>query len=270
MIRLATVALLLVGATWAPARADDPFLRRTTTVDVVDKAGPAVVSITSEQLIERSYGSGTPLLDQFFRNFFEPRLPRTAQELGSGVLVDRDRHVLTNAHVVERAARIRVSLSDGREFDAEVVGADAKNDIAVLVVKTEETLPWLAPGTSRDLMVGEPLIAIGNPFGLSHSVTTGVLSAIHRSLRTETHTFHGFLQTDASINPGNSGGALCDIQGRVIGINTAIYGKELNFNCFEHSEIICLFLNICRNLSKYYTNSKVLKLFVFRGKIMCF
>lgn len=223
MIRLATVALLLVGATWAPARADDPFLRRTTTVDVVDKAGPAVVSITSEQLIERSYGSGNPLLDQFFRNFFEPRLPRTAQELGSGVLVDRDRHVLTNAHVVERAARIRVSLSDGREFDAEVVGADAKNDIAVLVVKTEETLPWLAPGTSRDLMVGEPLIAIGNPFGLSHSVTTGVLSAINRSLRNETHTYHGFLQTDASINPGNSGGPLLNAHGRLVGVNTAVF-----------------------------------------------
>ncbi|MGE4653360.1 MAG: trypsin-like peptidase domain-containing protein, partial [Myxococcota bacterium] len=108
-------------------------------------------------------------------------------------------------------------------FDAEVVGADAKNDVAVLVVKTEEDLPWLAPGTSRDLMVGEPLIAIGNPFGLSHSVTTGVLSAIHRSLRTETYTFHGFLQTDASINPGNSGGPLLNAHGRLVGVNTAVF-----------------------------------------------
>ena len=217
------VGLLLLAAAWAPARANDPFLRHTTTVDVVTKASPAVVSITSEQLLERSYGSGNPLFDQFFRNFFEPRLPRTAQVLGSGVLVDRNRHVLTNAHVVERAVRIRVSLSDGREFDAELVGADPKNDLAVLAVKAEEQLPWLPPGTSRDLLVGEPLIAIGNPFGLSHSVTTGVLSAIHRSLRTDTHTYHGFLQTDASINPGNSGGPLLNAHGRLVGINTAVY-----------------------------------------------
>jgi len=214
---------LALVSPWAPARADDPFLRRTTTVAVVEKAGPAVVSITSEQLLEQSYGTGNPLFDQFFRNFFEPRLPRTAQTLGSGVLVDRDRHVLTNAHVVERAARIRVSLPDGREFDAELVGADPKNDLAVLAIETEETLPWISPGTSRDLMVGEPLIAIGNPFGLSHSVTTGVLSALHRSLRTDAHTYHGFLQTDASINPGNSGGPLLNAHGRLVGINTAVY-----------------------------------------------
>ena len=223
MIRLAAVALLLVGTAWAPAHSNDPFLRHTTTVDVVEKAGPAVVSITSELVLERSYVSGNPFFDQYFQNFFQPRLPRTAETLGSGVLVDRDRHVLTNAHVVERAARIRVSLSDGREFDAKVVGADAKNDLAVLAVTTEESLPWLTPGTSRDLMVGEPLIAIGNPFGLSHSVTTGVLSAINRSHRNETHTYHGFLQTDASINPGNSGGPLLNAHGRLVGITTALY-----------------------------------------------
>jgi len=219
----ATLALLAFAAAAAPAQANDPFLRHNTTVEVVKKVSPSVVSITSEQLVEQPYGSGNPLFDQFFRNFFEPRLPRTAQTLGSGVLVDRERHVLTNAHVVERAARIRVSLSDGREFDAQVVGSDPKNDLAVLVVKTEEALPWLPPGTSRDLMVGEPLIAIGNPFGLSHSVTTGVLSAVHRSLRTDSYTYHGFLQTDASINPGNSGGPLLNAHGRLVGINTAVY-----------------------------------------------
>jgi serine protease Do len=115
-------------------------------------------------------------------------------------------------------------MADGREFDATVLGADPNNDIAVLRVETDENLPWVEPATSNDLMVGEPVIAIGNPFGLSNSVTTGVISALNRSIRTEHRTFHGFLQTDASINPGNSGGPLLNAEGKLIGINTAVYG----------------------------------------------
>jgi serine protease Do len=119
---------------------------------------------------------------------------------------------------------VRVSLADGREFDAKLVGADPNNDLAVLRVETEESLPFVEPGTSQDILVGEPAIAIGNPFGLSNTVTTGVISAVDRSLRTEHRVFHGFLQTDASINPGNSGGPLLNAEGRLVGINTAIYG----------------------------------------------
>jgi serine protease Do len=221
---LALGLALLAGG----AAADDPFLRRTTTVRVVEEAGPAVVNITTEQVVQsspfRPFG-GDPFFDRFFRDFFEPRMPRTVQNLGSGVVIDAAGHILTNEHVVALASRIRISLADGREFDATLIGADPNNDIAVLKAQTEEKLPWQTPGQSSDLMVGEPVIAIGNPFGLSHTVTTGVISAINRSIRTEARVYHGFLQIDASINPGNSGGPLINAAGNLIGINTAVYGN---------------------------------------------
>jgi len=141
------------------------------------------------------------------------------------VLIDAQRHVLTNEHVITGAESIRVSLADGREFGARLIGADPNNDIAVLEVETQEKLPWIPPGSSADLMVGEPVIAIGNPFGLSHTVTTGVISAVGRSLRTDERVYHGFIQTDASINPGNSGGPLLNAEGQLIAINTAVYNR---------------------------------------------
>jgi Do/DeqQ family serine protease len=222
-------ALAAAGLLAPPARADDPFLRRTTTVTVVEEASPAVVSITTEQIVQPSNPfrplTGDPFFDQFFNDFFEPRGPGTVENLGSGVLIDAERHVLTNEHVVSRANRIKVSLADGREFDAKLIGADPNNDIAVLQIDSDAKLPWIPPGTSSDLMVGEPAIAIGNPFGLSHTVTTGVISALNRSIRTEDRVYHGFIQTDASINPGNSGGPLLNAEGKLIGINTAVYNR---------------------------------------------
>ena len=219
--------LLAVGSGAAVARAEDPFLRRTTTVRVVARVSPAVVNITTERLVSRSNPfqpfAGDPFFERFFRDFFEPRGPQTSQNLGSGVLIDAEGHVLTNEHVVARASRIRVAVADGREFDATLIGADPNNDIAVLAVETDQKLPWIALGSSADLMVGEPVIAIGNPFGLSHTVTTGVISALDRSIRSDRRVFHGFLQTDASINPGNSGGPLLNAAGELIAVNTAIY-----------------------------------------------
>jgi len=226
-MKLRTLAVVLaagVGAA-APAPADDPFLRRTPTVEAVERVGPAVVNITTEQSVQQGpfRPFGDPFFDRFFRDFFEPRLPRTVQNLGSGVVIDPEGHILTNAHVVARATRIRVSLQDGREFDAKLIGADPNNDLAVLEAQTDEELPWVAPGTSNDLLVGEPVIAIGNPFGLSNTVTTGVVSALDRSIRSKDRVFHGFLQTDASINPGNSGGPLLNAEGELIAVNTAVY-----------------------------------------------
>jgi serine protease Do len=211
-----------------PARAADPFLRRTATVEVVERVGPSVVNITTERITQAASPFGgrsgfDPFFDEFFRNFFEPR-QRTVQSLGSGVLIDAEGHLLTNEHVIARADRVKVTLADGREFDAELVGADPNNDLAVLRVVTDLELPHTVPGTSSDLMVGEPVIAIGNPFGFSNSVTTGVISATDRSVNAENHTFHGLIQTDALINPGNSGGPLLNAEGRLVGINTAIYG----------------------------------------------
>jgi serine protease Do len=224
--RFALVSLAL-GISAAPALASDPFLRQNTTVRVVKEVGPSVVNITTERIVASRNPfprGGNPFFDSFFRDFFEPRLPQTVQSLGSGVLIDAEHHILTNEHVVRRASRIRVSFADGTEFEATLVGADPNNDIAVLEIDSDEPLPWLKPGRSNDLMVGESVIAIGNPFGLSNTVTTGVISALNRSIRTEDFVYHGFLQTDASINPGNSGGPLVNAEGELIAINTAVYG----------------------------------------------
>lgn len=229
----AAMLLLACSLAWAvgpasTARAKDPFLRRTATVEVVEKVGPSVVNITTERVTRtaspfRNRPGFDPFFDDFFGNFFEPR-QQTVQSLGSGVVIDREGHVLTNEHVIARADRVKVAVGDGREFEAELVGADPTNDLAVLRILTDESLPFTPPGSSHDLMVGEPVIAIGNPFGFSNSVTTGVISATDRSVRAESHTFHGLLQTDALINPGNSGGPLLNAEGELIGINTAIYG----------------------------------------------
>src|SRR5262249_32356755 len=158
--------------------------------------------------------------------FFDSRPRRfTTTSLGSGVLVGDDGRILTNEHVVLRASKIHVTLIDGREIDAKLLGADADSDIAVLQLKSGGTFPHIRLGTPGDLLIGETVIAIGNPFGLSHTVTTGVVSALGRAVRGEEHTYTDFIQTDASINPGNSGGPLLNIKGELIGINAAIYGK---------------------------------------------
>jgi S1-C subfamily serine protease len=127
--------------------------------------------------------------------------------------------------VIERAASIKVVLQDEREFEAQIVGADPDSDLSVLKIDSNDALPAIEMGSSDDLMIGESVIAIGNPFGFSHTVTTGVISAINRSIRTDDKVFHDFIQIDASINPGNSGGPLLNIDGDLIGINTAIYAK---------------------------------------------
>ena len=223
----ASISLILGNA--VPTRASDPFLRQTATVDVVREVGPSVVNITTERITTtaspfRSRAGTDPFFDNFFQNFFVPR-SQTVQSLGSGVIFDAQGHVLTNEHVIARADRVRVTIADGREFDAVLVGADPNNDLAVLKILTDEALPFSEPGVSDDLMVGEPVIAIGNPFGFSNSVTTGVISATNRSVRSQGNNFtvHGLLQTDALINPGNSGGPLLNAEGRLIGINTAIF-----------------------------------------------
>jgi serine protease Do len=255
------LASLMLGFCATPSLASDPFLRENTTVRVVKEVGPSVVNITTERVVASRNAfprGGNPFFDSFFRDFFEPRLPETVQNLGSGVLIDSDGHILTNEHVVRNASRIRVSLADGTEFDATLIGADPNNDIAVLRADTEKRLPWLKPGRSHDLMVGESVIAIGNPFGLSNTVTTGVISALNRSVRTDDFVYHGFLQTDASINPGNSGGPLVNAAGELIAINTAVYGgaqgigfaipidtaKRVVDELIEHGEVTPIWLGL--------------------------
>ena len=222
--------MLVSLVTFLPASAEAGDLRRDAVVRAVERARPAVVNVNAEAESVRSnpfFGSGDPFFDRFFRDFFEssPRR-RVEKSLGSGVIIDPDGYILTNEHVVARASRIRVTLADERTLQARIVGADPDHDLAVLKVESDTPLPSLKIGTSKDLLAGEKAIAIGNPFGLSHTVTTGVVSATKRSLRTgEGRVYYDFIQTDAAINPGNSGGPLMNIDGDLIGINTAIYSE---------------------------------------------
>ena len=226
--RVGLFLFALASAAWAGAPETDPA-RRSLVVDATERLSPAVVNISAEQTVVQQSpfrGQDDPFFDQFFRDFFDSRPRRsTRTSLGSGFIVDTDGTILTNSHVILRGAKVRVTLVDGREFDAKLVGADADSDLAVLRIAAGERLPTAPLGTSSDLLIGETVIAIGNPFGLSHTVTTGVVSAVGRSLHGEERTYTDFVQTDASINPGNSGGPLSNIRGEVIGVNAAIYGK---------------------------------------------
>jgi S1-C subfamily serine protease len=196
-------------------------------VTAVERVRGAVVNVSAEELVRIRVPSRGSTGDLFADLFERPRYRRgyAVTSLGSGVIVSR-RLRLTNNHVVERGARFRVGLLDGREIIAKVVGTDPSTDLAVLKLETKERLPFVTMGRSDDLLTGETLIAIGNPFGLSHTVTTGVVSAVHRNFKAGEQTLFDFVQTDASINPGNSGGALLDIDGRLVGINTAILGDR--------------------------------------------
>ena len=207
--------------------------RESPVVRAVRKVRPAVVNISSSYEIRKRgnpfSGFGMdPFFEEFFRDFFDPRFERRQQStsLGSGVIIDGKRgFILTNAHVIERSGNIKVMLDDEREFEAKIVGADPDSDLAVLQIDSPDPLPSIEMGSSDDLMIGETVIAIGNPFGFSQTVTTGVISAVDRSIRTEGRVYLDFIQIDASINPGNSGGPLLNINGDLIGINTAIYAK---------------------------------------------
>ena len=216
-----------------PALLNAENLRESAVVKAIRKVSPAVVNISSEFEVRKRANpfSGfeiDPNFESFFRDFFDPgfeqKYKRTS--LGSGVIIDGKRgFILTNKHVIVKSSTITVALKDGREFKAQVIGADPDSDLAVLRISPKDDLPAIEMGNSNNLMIGETVIAIGNPFGFSNTVTTGVISATNRSIRTENSFYHDFIQTDASINPGNSGGPLLNIYGELVGINTAIYAK---------------------------------------------
>ena len=193
--------------------------------DAVEKAAPAVVNIHTAKVITHRVH---PLLkDPIFQKFFGDRFAKARKEiqtsLGSGVLISNRGHVLTNNHVIEGADQIQVLMADGRSARAEVVGTDLDTDLAVLHIGTDE-LPGIVIGDSRRLRVGDVVLAIGNPFGVGQTVTSGIISATGRDHLGIT-AYEDFIQTDAAINPGNSGGALINTRGELIGINSAIYSK---------------------------------------------
>jgi len=200
-------------------------IRRTPVVAAVEKVGQSVVNIRTEQIIRRDnrlFGFNDPFFEDFFKGLMEPEVYRT-QSLGSGFVVDASGIVLTNSHVIDKASKIFVAFPKAKqELEAELVGRTGYLDLAVLKIKGKGPFVALSLGGSSDLMLGETVIAIGNPLGLGHSITTGVVSAVNRRVPVQEKIFSIFIQTDALINPGNSGGPLINIKGEVIGINTAI------------------------------------------------
>jgi Do/DeqQ family serine protease len=197
-------------------------IRAASYSDAVRRATPSVVNIFTSKEI---HAERHPLLnDPIFRRFFGDQVPDEAQRassLGSGVIVTPSGYILTNNHVVETADEIEVALADGKKLLAKVVGNDPDTDLAVLRIDGER-LPAIRFGSSEDLRVGDVVLAIGNPFGVGQTVTSGIVSALGRT-GLGINTFENFIQTDAAINPGNSGGALIDAAGNLVGINTAIF-----------------------------------------------
>ncbi len=205
----------------APAPPPSPW------VQLARELKPAVVNVSTKRVEEgrrrlEESGDEQGPFNQFFRQFFGDQPRRTVRSLGSGFIVNADGYVVTNNHVVDGATEIKVTLADGRELAAKVLGRDPKTDLALLKIDATG-LPLIALGVSTQLQVGEPVMAIGNPFGLEQTVTTGIVSATGRVIGEG--PYDDFIQTDASINPGNSGGPLINGKGQAVGINTALVSQ---------------------------------------------
>ncbi len=233
MIAFRFLAAVLVSmAATAQAGAQDrrlpssPSDLRLSYAPIVQRVQPAVVNVYAAKVVQNR----NPLLDDpIFRRFFGgggPQPEQMQRSLGSGVMVDPSGLVVTNNHVIEGADQVKVSLSDKREFEAEIVLKDSRTDLAVLRLKdTKEKFPTLDFANSDELMVGDVVLAIGNPFGVGQTVTHGIISALART-QVGITDYQFFIQTDAAINPGNSGGALVDMTGRLAGVNTAIFSRS--------------------------------------------
>ncbi len=202
--------------------------------DLAERVKPAVVNISTTKTFKGRSGLGmpfgrspfgSPFGDDFFERFFGdmPQREFKQKSLGSGFIISNDGYILTNNHVVEQTDKILVKVSDGKEYEAKIIGTDAKTDIALIKIKPDNSLPFVEIGDSDAIRVGEWVIAIGNPFGLEQTVTAGIISAKGRVIGAG--AYDNFIQTDASINPGNSGGPLFNMAGKVIGINTAIVAQ---------------------------------------------
>ena len=220
-----SVVLLEQAAGPLPAVAPMPSAAPVTFAEAARRAMPSVVNIyTSKEIIGRSPLADDRLLQRHFPELIAPTRPRRATSLGSGVIVSGEGYILTNFHVIEGADDIQVQLADGRRLAAKLRGTDPESDLAVL--KTEESgLPAITLGAFERVQVGDPVLAIGNPFGFGGTVTLGIVSALGRT-SLGINRYEDFIQTDAAINPGNSGGALVDVAGNLIGINSTIYSRS--------------------------------------------
>jgi len=197
----------------------------SSVADMVEKASPAVVNIETT-VVGKSFGGSEFFNDPFFRQFFgnDIVIPRQNEQhgIGTGFIINEEGYVVTNQHVIDGASTITVNLNGNKKYQARVVGQDYELDLAVLKIDAEEKLATLKLGDSDTMRVGEWVVAIGNPYGLDHTVTAGVVSAKGRPIQIENRVYKNLIQTDAAINPGNSGGPLLSTKGEVIGINTAV------------------------------------------------
>ncbi|MDH4322020.1 MAG: DegQ family serine endoprotease [Desulfobulbaceae bacterium] len=237
VLTLALFAICLLGGQ-AQAAATPPSF-----ADLAEKLGPTVVNIYTTQTVKARPQRGNPFgnemeIPEQFRRFFgipdgaDPRNPAPPPQqremkrtsLGSGVIISKDGYIVTNNHVVENAEEINIRLTNLEEYDAKLIGRDPKTDLALIKIEPKNGLPVAEFGDSEKLRVGDWVLAIGNPFGLEQTVTAGIVSAKGRTLGST--PYENFIQTDASINPGNSGGPLFDLDGRMVGINTAIYSRS--------------------------------------------
>ncbi len=222
------IPLLAFGVLLLAAARADETSRRSPVVRAVERDGPAVVNISTERIVVQTLRD--PFVDPFFEEFFGRVSPPARRvkttSLGSGVLIDPDGYLVTNEHVTRKASRIHVTLADGTALEAELIAEDRAADLALCKVTAARPLPFVSLDAVADLMIGETVIALGNPFGLENSVTVGVVSAKNRSLMNEGRVaYRDLVQTDASINPGNSGGPLLNVDGELIGINAAVYSQ---------------------------------------------
>jgi len=213
-----------------PSSSDSAFKTPLSFSDLAERVKPAVVNISTSKTYKGRGGfgapfGGSPFGDDFFDRFFGdmPRREFKQRSLGSGFIISNDGYIFTNSHVVEQADKILVKTSDGKEYEAKVIGTDVNTDIALIKIKPDNSLPVAEIGDSDKVKVGEWVIAIGNPFGLDATVTAGIVSAKGRVIGAG--PYDNFIQTDASINPGNSGGPLFGMDAKVIGINTAIVAQ---------------------------------------------
>lgn len=209
-----------------PVSNSPPGEHITSYATAVDKAAPAVVNVYSAKVIQQRRGRvfEDPLFQRFFKHKGDDTSQRRETSLGSGVIISSQGYILTNNHVIAGADEIAVALHDGRTVPAKLVGADPDSDLAVLKIDLPK-LPVITLGHSKTLRVGDVVLAIGNPFGVGQTVTSGIVSALGRN-SLGINTFENFIQTDAAINPGNSGGALINANGDLIGINTAIFSES--------------------------------------------
>ena len=232
-----TILFLIIGFTLSMAQTSiiQPTVPKSFS-QLAKDANESVVNISTVKIIKgrggpdpRFFGGPSDqndLFRDFFDRFFKDQIPKDYRQksLGSGTIIDKDGFILTNNHVVEKTDEIKVKLANEKEFDAKIIGRDPKTDLALIRIETDEPLKPLPFGDSDKLEVGDWVVAIGNPFGLTHTVTAGIVSAKYRKIGAG--SYENFIQTDASINPGNSGGPLLNTAGEVVGINSAIFSRS--------------------------------------------